>query len=755
MTDQPPLGRAVRPLWLMTTAAAIAAAATSRINEAAAHHLEWALLLAGAAALWAALSRGRNSPAILWFTAGLALVGGRGLDTAGERLSWQRLVADDSKVVRARVVVVEGWTESRWGWRTRARVVARGSESRDALRPGQYRIEVRTKAGRADLPPPGAEIETLARPSGGFDSPLLVVSSPRLLRDTGRTRRLPAFRDRSARALIRAAGTDVARIRSAELAAALALGRRDLITPERRDHWRRSGFAHLLAVSGLHVGVVGGALWLVATLLGASPRTARVICLAAIPSYAVLTGASPSALRAALMFVIYLGARFLGRAVVPMGAVLLATLLLLLRDPGMIVQPGFQLTVLITAALVRWVPPFASALPGPVWLTGAVAVPLVAQIAAAPIVAVHFRSLIPGAFAANLLAMPLLPAVVLLSLAAALAAGMSAAGSAAILTAIGCTAHLLEVAGTAARARELVAPAHGPLAVALLVALALLALQAGRRARWAAAGWVAAVLAINSSSVLPLRPHRPTFEALPVSDGTAVLMSAGRDAVLADTGRYRRQAAVLAADAGRRRLAALVISHTDEDHAGGAAYVLRALEVERLVVASWLLAEKESVPLLRAARSAGTRLVPVARGTAIKAGGIRMTVLWPPASTAPRRENERSLVARAELGPVTGLVTSDIGRSTEIQLARTSYLASDVLIVPHHGSRESCTSSLLEAVSPAVALVPASPGNTYGHPHREVLARLAARRIEVQAPSETAPARAQWDGDRWIVTGRY
>ncbi len=549
--------------------------------------------------------------------------------------------------------------------------------------------------------------------------------------------------------LLSAADTDAARIRSAELAAALALGRRDLVPEAQRDRWRRSGFAHVLAVSGLHVGLVGGTVWLLAALLGAGPRTARLVALVVIPTYAVLAGGSPSALRAALMGVIYLGARFLGRAVLPMAAVLLAAIVLLIKDPATIAEPGFQLTVVITAALIRWVPPVAAALRGPTWLSGAVAVPLVAQTAAAPLVAWHFRSLIPGALVANLLALPLLAPTVLSSVLATVVAPLWPGGAALVLSALHPLISLLDILGGPARAVEMIAPRHPTAAVVLLVALGWWALQNGRHASRAAAIWVGVLLLVNLRLVIPPPLAGPRVTVLPVSDGAAVVVATGRDAVLADAGRYLRQAAVLAVDTDHRRFTAVMLSHTDEDHIGGAVHVLRTLQVEQLILPSWMVSAVETVPLLRAARSAGTRVVPVARGSAVSAGELRVEVVWPPALHPPREENERSLVARIELGQGTAVVTADIGRATERRLVSSSRLQCDVLVIPHHGSRNGSSSSLLDAAAPTIALVPAAPGNTHGHPHSEVLERLAARGIVVRKPMRDEPAGARWNGRRW------
>jgi competence protein ComEC len=595
------------------------------------------------------------------------------------------------------------------------------------------------------------EVEILARVRGSPRNPLLVIASDRLLRATGERHLLPAIRNRLAHDLFRAAGTDVDRIRAAEMAAALALGRRDLVSAERRDSWRRSGLAHLLAVSGLHVGLVGGAAWLVLALAGAGPRATRATVLVILPAYAVLAGAAPSAMRAALMAVIYLGARLIGRAILPMAAVLLAVTVLLITQPNLIATAGFQLTVVITAALVRWVPPLTGLLIGPRWLSGAVAVPVVAQAAAAPIVAWHFRSLIPGAVAANLVALPLLAPTILGSVAATVIAPFSRAPAALILDLVAGLFIVLRSISAPARAVEIVTPPLSAGVAALLVVSGWLALQAGRRARIGVTTWFLVLAATWISWSLHRPSREPAVELLPVSDGAAVVVSAGHDALLADGGRYRRQSAQLLAESGHSKLRAVIASHTDEDHIGGINQILRSFEVDYLVMPAWMRTEKVVVPLLRTARSRKVRVQPVAAGSCLSFGSVALVVLWPPFRGPPRVENERSLVARAHLEGGTVLLTADIGSSTELRLARTVPLRSAVLVVPHHGGRSSTSHTLIDATAPAVALIPAAPDNTHGHPHPEVLQRLAERGIPVRYPARDGRCGARWENGEWVA----
>jgi competence protein ComEC len=685
---------------------------------------------------------------LLWLLAGLALITGRGLDARADYIFLEkRLTSDGETAVRARLVVAEGWTRSRWGFRTRGRIDEAASTIDLAL-PGTCGFEVRGETDLDQLPSPGSVVDVLAVVRGQARRPLLVASSPRLVDDTGARRFLPVLRENLARTLFVAAGTHAGRIRTAELASALALGRRDLVPVERRDRWRRSGLAHLLAVSGLHVGLVGGGLWMVMVLLGMRPRPTRIALLIALPLYALLAGASPSAMRAALMGVIYLGARLLGRAILPMSAVLLTTCILLFARPGLIAQPGFQLTVVITAALVRWVPVLARLLPGPIWLTGAIAVPLVAQTAAVPLVAFHFRNLIPGAILTNLLALPLLAPTVLASVCAVVVAPIWTFAAGVILEPIRLLSALILLGGGPARAVQLIIPPPPPVVLTVLITAGWLALQSAKRAKIGATIWLVVLAFLAGGYFLPSTSRPPTVELLPVTDGAAMTLSSGRNTLLIDAGRYRRETAQLLADGGLDRLTAVAASHTDEDHIGGLEEILRITRVERLVLPVWMLTDAHAVPLLRAARSNGVVVEPVARGSALTFGEIRMEVLWPPV-VPPREENERSLVTRVVFGPGAAIVTSDIGRSTEDHVSSLGSLDCEVLVVAHHGSRSSTSATFLEETSPSFALIPAGIGNTHGHPHREVLERLADRGIVVRRPEADGRCGVRWQRGRW------
>lgn len=725
--------RALRPLWWLATGATLGAVAAIATDLALPAPIGRALIVGGAAAAVAALVAPRWWP--LWLFAGLALGGGRGADASAERLRIAELAATGSAVaVRTELTIREGWEPSRWGWRTTVGVRnARHGEQALRLR-GRWRLEVRGGVTGRELPPTGSIVRALAAIRGDEDRPMLAVDSPRLLDIVAHPRGLPASRDHLARAVVAAAGTDLSRIRSAELAAALVLGRRDLLARERRDGWRRSGLAHLLAVSGLHVGLVAGMLWLALTALGLHPRAVRWLMLAAVPGYALLAGAAPSAMRAALMAVVYLGGRQLGRAVIPMASVLVAAIVLIVAEPLLVTDAGFQLTVLVTAALVRWVAPAAERLPGPRRLVALAVVPLVAQLAAAPITAAHFRTAVPGAFFANLLVPLLLGPTLSLALLAVLVSPLWPAGGALLLDLVAAGEWLLWQGSAPGRALELVTPGMPVAMVVALAAAGWLALRPGRSGVAGALAWCSLLVAVAVWWALRLAPAPPRVTLLEVADGLAATVTTRDGVILVDGGRWLGQAAELLADDGVRHLAAVVASHPDEDHLGGLARVLEVFEVDRLVLPSWARSSEDMAPLLLSARRRGITVVPAARGSLLRVGGTELRVLWPPYRLGANADNDRSLVVQVGTEAGAVLVGADIDRAIERRLARSSHLRSAVLVVPHHGSRESCSDDLLDAVEPEVVLVPAGPLNRHHHPSPETLARIERRNLPVRFP---------------------
>jgi competence protein ComEC len=173
---------------------------------------------------------------------------------------------------------------------------------------------------------------------------------------------------------------------------------------------------------------------------------------------------------------------------------------------------------------------------------------------------------------------------------------------------------------------------------------------------------------------------------------------------------------------GVRRVDLLVLSHEDIDHLGGALTLLESVEVHALA---------SSLPRSHPLHSLALMPGRCAAGIAWNWDGVRFEFLHPPPGWETARRNNQSCVLRVTAGASSMLLTGDIERAAERFLLENKISPSDVLLVPHHGSRTSSSEEFIAAVAPRWAIVPAGYRNRFGHPAREVLERYARAGVTV------------------------
>ncbi len=210
---------------------------------------------------------------------------------------------------------------------------------------------------------------------------------------------------------------------------------------------------------------------------------------------------------------------------------------------------------------------------------------------------------------------------------------------------------------------------------------------------------------------------------------------------------------------GIQRIDALVLSHLDFDHAGGAPAILRIFRPRRLLLAKQPADHPLLGRVLAAATAAGVEIVHLRAGETWEAGGVTWRALHPSsylAASDPKagHSNEDSLVLHARFAETSVLFAGDIHEASEREmLARGGLPRADVLKVAHHGSRTSTSEAYLEAIAPTVALVSAGWLNSYGHPHPMVVARLRARGIALFRTDRDGAITLRSDGRRWLYEG--
>jgi len=567
---------------------------------------------------------------------------------------------------------------------------------------------------------------------------------------------------------------------------ALVLARREHLDPELRDAFALSGTAHLLAISGFHVGVIAALLLGALRLSGLRPRPAATGAACGCWAYVMAIGAPHAAVRAALLLTLLVAARVRGRPVVPAGAFGSALLILLAVNPGWLASVGFQLSFAGTGGLVflrgvvgrgidqLWGAVSGRPLPrgrapglGAGLLRGGAAgvtAGIAATLPTLPFLAWHFDRVSVLGIPATLLVAPVVT-IAIPGIGIALLASWVPGVPAEFLA--GGTALLLELVGRAVIATSrlpgasiwvsrpsLVSAVGGGSCVYLL----LRHFRAGRvraPARRVAATGAGAVLVV----LLPLLPVGRSLELHLIDvgqgDAIAVRSPAGRW-VLVDAGPrgpgfdagMRRVVPYLKRQ-GVRRIEAVVLTHPHLDHIGGAPAVLREFRVRGAMDPFRPHGSRPYLDLLSLAREREVSWWAARAGLGFELDQLRVRVLHPDEATAtdPHLDdpNDLSVVLLLEWRETAILLTGDAPAMVERQVLEALPLLT-VLKVGHHGSRTSTSLELLAHTSPRYALIGVGEGNGFGHPHDLVMDRLLASGVEV--------LRTDRDGDVRIRVGR-
>ncbi|KAA0254841.1 MAG: DNA internalization-related competence protein ComEC/Rec2 [Acidobacteria bacterium] len=526
------------------------------------------------------------------------------------------------------------------------------------------------------------------------------------------------------------------------LVLALLIGETADLPPRAVTAFRDGGAAHVLAVSGLQVAFLALLLHRLLPTRLVSLGSRDAIVLAATACYAVFAGGSPPVVRAALTIGVYLGARLLGRPVAAWQAVGASALVLLLLDPGVLLDAGFLLTYSAVAGLSAFGVPLSAALRRtglPAWAAGAAGATAGAELAVLPVQAYAFHVVPLVGLASNLVVVPLslLFLLAALALLPALLLGPVPASAALVPLRLLSDGLLftLDLFDRLGALRFVPAPSWGlSVLLGLLLAGAVVPLPRRLRAASLAAALALGLFVVARPST-PAAPGTHELLALDVGQGDAWLLRSGTGAVLVDGGgshdaEYefgRLRLLPLLSRAGAVRFEAVALTHPHPDHGRGLAGLLAVAPVGQLAIPRG--AERNEV-LDEVLQAAARRAVPIERygaGESLAPSGIRLDVLHPgPGAYWRARANNGSLVLRASLGGRTALLTGDVEAAAEADLAsRGAPLRADVLKVAHHGSGTSTTPGFLSRVAPRVALVGVGRRNRFGHPSPAVLSRLS------------------------------
>ncbi|MFT5446241.1 MAG: competence protein ComEC [Gammaproteobacteria bacterium] len=614
------------------------------------------------------------------------------------------------------------------------------------------------------------------RNAGGFDSEHRAMRERRCATAYVRGDSVPMQLDRSHWSLNRWRELIAQRIRThlrnsevSGVIVALAVGIRHDISAQHRQILQHTGTAHLMAISGLHIGLVAGfGLLLGGLCIRAVPRALYIVpashwgaaaAFAFAAVYAALAGFSIPTQRAMLMLCVFLIAALSGRKLPHSHALAMALFIVLLIDPMAVNDAGTWLSFAAVAGLMWAITPNV---PAPHATLGSAETRLGDWPRRA---ALQIRLAVRVQCAASLVMLPLALACFAYQSLLSPIANLFAVPVTGLLVvpltllAVVIDPLLPELAGAALRAAALLmqwvfvllaalkdlgwlyTPPRAPSALVLLGALigvTVLLSPVGLRLRLIGLFWLAPLIVPPTSAP----PERGLdLHVLDVGQGLSVVLRTRQHTLLFDAGpswsRGNDAGASVVVPMLRRqgisRLDRILISHRHLDHAGGLVGVLRALP------GTDVLGDHGFDAFVDKPCRAGLRwtwdgyefqiLHPPA-ASALSSGSISTTVR---ARSARLAVNDRSCVLRVTGPGGSVLLPGDIEKRGEFALIQTasSALRSDVLLVPHHGSRTSSTLAFLQSVRPDLAINSSGHRNRFSLPAADVVARYRASGIEL------------------------
>lgn len=588
------------------------------------------------------------------------------------------------------------------------------------------------------------------------------------------------------------------------LAQAMVLGDCSGLPDELKESFARSGTSHLIAISGLNIAIIGGIILIPAIwLFGRTRPYYLIFTLGVIWVYALLTGLNAPVLRAAIMMNLWLVADHIGRPRSAMTSLLFAAAIMVGITPSILSDVSFQLSFAAMAGLIMLTPRFQSlgikifrvADEGTMvrkFLVDSIAVTMGAVVATLPIIAFYFDQISIVVLLANIVVLPVIPAVICSSALVSLI-GIFLPSVAHVIGWIAWLfiSYMIEsieffASWPLASMRVnfnavflwiyyiilfavLLFISNRRLITALFNTLKVPLAQAPNLARFVPARLIIIALfvitALIWTAAVTMPDSRLHIFFLDVGQGDAILIQRGYHQILVDGGPDEEKLCLELGDKipfWDRTIEDVILTHPDSDHITGLLQILQRYDVNCVVTSGQPCGSSLCMEWQRIIDVKEVDTIIAEAGQRINIGkDICLEVLHPRADSIMLESNNTnmaSVVVRLIYGDFSLLLTGDITEQEERMLLETNCtLDSTALKVSHHGSGESSCSSFLDAVNPQVAVISVGVNNKYGHPDSEVMDRLNAAVGDgsVYVTAEQGTIELITDGrNAWVKTER-
>ena len=557
----------------------------------------------------------------------------------------------------------------------------------------------------------------------------------------------------------------------ASLMQTMLLGEKSGMDRELKALYQRNGIAHILAISGLHISMLGMGLYKLLRKCSLPMKASAVISTLVIIFYGMMTGFSVSALRAVFMFALQMISILTERTYDMLTAAALSAVLIILQQPLYLFHSGFVFSFGCVLGIGLLFPVLVQSKDDQSRIRKALLGGLGMAVINLPIYLWFYYQYPVYSVFLNLLVLPLMSLLMAAGLMLLLSQTFFPFLS---LPFIFFVRAVLKIYEGACRVCDrmpgnLWTPGKPRIYQIFLYLLLMLALvfygkKLGFRVRWCIAALAAALFIIQPKGGLAV-----TF--LDVGQGDCIFIeNAGEGNYLVDggsssvkgVGEYR--IIPFLKSQGASVLEAVFVTHPDEDHYSGIRELLemgreQGIDVRNLVLPD-VAEEARTKEYQELALMAGETGVPVAyisQGQEIRNGKLRLACLHP-AKGYTGKTNEYSIVLALTYGDFSALLTGDVEGAGERQLInllqeKETQQRVTVLKAAHHGSAGSTPEELLDCQRPFYTVISCGRGNSYGHPHEELLARLREQDTHIFITYETGAVRVTTNGRKAEVSG--
>lgn len=549
--------------------------------------------------------------------------------------------------------------------------------------------------------------------------------------------------------------------KNGSLAAAMVLGEKEFLDTDIKQLYQRNGIAHLTAISGLHIAMIGGALYhILRKCLGSYPVSAG-IGIFFILLYGIMTGMSGATLRAVIMLITLIGAEVSGRKYDCITAVSLALLLMLAANPYQITQAGFQLSFGAVLGIAVVNPLWKHIFPQMPGFMNGLMVSVSVQLVILPVILYYFYEIPVYGIVLNVIVVPLMSILLVLLLICGIIGSFFFQG--AILFAKPAQMIFIiyeQLCNVSERFPFHTVCTGRPSIWWLFIYYGVLffILAAGYQKQYKLL-ILSAVLYIGTFAVF-LLPGDFKICMLDVGQGDGIYMcTPDRKHILIDGGSSSKQKVgtyVLKNGVkfyGGAVLDYVFISHSDSDHYSGILELFddKTIHIKNLLLPAVSNPDEAYMQIEKKALEKGCNIHYMKRGDCLKVGDVTFYCLNP-LNKEYKDKNQGSLVFLVTYGEFDILFTGDMDQTVENEIVDNITGGIEVLKVAHHGSATASSELFLKKIKPAAACVSVGEKNRYGHPAKEVMERLEQFCGRIYLTKDNGAITIDTDGNRYRVT---